>query len=60
MLCVWTHAACLAHPLLQSYWSFGPEKRAEIGIKENLIRFSVGIENVEDLWEDLQQALAGV
>ena len=44
-------------PAVQSYWGFGPEKRAEIGIKENLIRFSVGVEHVEDVWADLAQAL---
>ena len=44
-------------PAVQSYWSFGPAKRAEIGIKENLIRFSIGVENVEDIWADLSQAL---
>eukprot|EP00955_Chlamydomonas_euryale_P010888 117382-Chlamydomonas_euryale.AAC.1 len=42
-------------PAVQSYWSFGPEKRAEIGIKENLIRFAIGIEDVEDVWDDLVQ-----
>jgi cystathionine gamma-synthase len=26
-------------------------------VPENLIRFSVGIENVDDLWDDIQQAL---
>lgn len=35
----------------------GPEKRAEIGIKDNLVRFSCGVEDVEDLWDDLEQAL---
>ncbi len=44
-------------PAVQSYWGFGPAKRAEIGIKENLVRFSIGIEDVEDIWEDLVQAL---
>lgn len=47
-------------PAVQSYWGFGPEKRAEIGIKENLIRFSIGIEDVEDVWSDLVQALEHV
>ncbi len=47
-------------PAVQSYWGFGPEKRASIGIKENLVRFSVGVEDVEDIWEDLEQALAKV
>ena len=32
-------------------------KRAEIGIKDNLIRFSCGIEPMEDIWADLVQAL---
>ncbi|KAL6747628.1 cystathionine gamma-synthase [Haematococcus lacustris] len=44
-------------PAVQSYWGFGPEKRAAIGIKENLVRFSVGIEDLEDIWADLEQAL---
>ncbi|KAG1656791.1 hypothetical protein FOA52_008365 [Chlamydomonas sp. UWO 241] len=44
-------------PAVQSYWGFGPDKRAEIGIKENLIRFAIGVEDVEDIWEDLVQAL---
>ena len=35
----------------------GPEKRAEIGIKDSLVRYSCGVESVEDLWDDLEQAL---
>ena len=38
----------------------GPEKRAEYGIKDNLIRYSCGLEGVEDLWRDLVQALEAV
>lgn len=44
--------ACCGTMVLQ-----GPEKRAEIGIKDNLVRFSCGVEDVEDLWDDLEQAL---
>lgn len=47
----------IEQPAVQSYWSFGQEGRAKIGIKENLIRFSTGIENTEDIWADLSQAL---
>lgn len=47
-------------PAVQSYWGFGPERRAQIGIKENLVRFSIGIEDVEDIWADLVQALEHV
>lgn len=35
----------------------GPEKRAEYGIKDSLVRYSCGVEDVEDLWDDLAQAL---
>ena len=35
----------------------GPEMRAKLGIKDNLIRFSTGIEHVDDLWADFSQAL---
>jgi cystathionine beta-lyase/cystathionine gamma-synthase len=36
------------------------EQRRQLGIPEGLIRYSVGIENVDDLLNDLQQALKGV
>lgn len=35
----------------------GPEKRAEYGIKDNLVRYSCGVEAMEDLWADIEQAL---
>lgn len=38
----------------------GPEKRAEYNIKDNLIRFSCGVESAEDIWQDLVQALAKI
>ena len=34
------------------------DKRKEIGISDDLVRLSVGIEDIEDLIEDLTQALA--
>jgi cystathionine beta-lyase len=34
-----------------------PEERAKQGIKDGLIRFSVGIEEVEDLITDIEQAI---
>lgn len=36
------------------------ERRAQLGIGDNLVRLSVGIEHVEDLRRDLQQALAAI
>jgi cystathionine gamma-lyase/homocysteine desulfhydrase len=34
-----------------------PERRQQLGITDDLVRISVGIEDVEDLKEDLSQAL---
>lgn len=35
----------------------GPEKRKEYNIKDNLVRFSCGVEDVEDIWNDLAQVI---
>lgn len=45
-------------PKVTSHVENTPEERAQLGIPEGLIRYSVGIENVDDLIEDLKQALA--
>jgi cystathionine beta-lyase/cystathionine gamma-synthase len=45
-------------PAFTSHVHLGPEGRAQAGIPEGLVRVSVGIEDVEDLWADLDQALA--
>jgi cystathionine gamma-lyase len=47
------------HPGLMTHASIPPEKRRELGIDDSLIRLSVGIEDVEDLLADLEQALGG-
>jgi cystathionine gamma-synthase len=44
-------------PLILSYYDFTPERRAEWGIPDNMIRLSCGIENTEDIISDLKQAL---
>jgi len=36
---------------------YGPEERARLGIKDNLVRFSAGIESFEDILEDVLQSL---
>jgi cystathionine beta-lyase/cystathionine gamma-synthase len=38
--------------------SIPQERRAELGISDGLIRLSVGVEDVEDLQDDLAQALS--
>jgi cystathionine gamma-synthase len=45
-------------PATTSHVECSPEERAELGIPEGLIRYSVGIEDSDDLIADLQQALA--
>lgn len=44
-------------PALMTHASIPAERRAELGITDGLIRISVGLEDVEDLIEDLTQAL---
>jgi len=48
----------ISHPAVMTHASVPPERRAAIGITEGMIRISVGIEDVDDLKEDLEQALA--
>lgn len=47
----------IEQPTIVSYWDQGPEERARIGIRDSLVRFSVGVEAAEDIWADLNQAL---
>ena len=47
----------IEHPAIMTHASIPPEIRKEIGIADNLVRMSVGIENSEDLKADLDQAL---
>ncbi len=47
----------VAHPASMTHASIPKATREEIGITDGLVRFSVGIEHVEDLWEDIEQAL---
>jgi cystathionine beta-lyase len=45
------------HPALMTHASIPEDKRKEIGISDDLVRLSVGIEDIDDLIEDLKQAL---
>ncbi len=45
------------HPALMTHASIPEDKRKEVGITDDLVRLSVGIEDVEDLIFDLEQAL---
>lgn len=44
------------HPALMTHASIPAEKRAEIGITDDLVRLSVGIEDIDDLITDLERA----
>ena len=48
----------IEQPALMSYYEKTTEERLALGIKDNLVRFAVGIEDTQDLLEDLEQALA--
>jgi len=48
----------ISHPAVMTHASVPPDRRAAIGITDGMIRISVGIEDVEDLKDDLDQALA--
>ncbi|HEV3410024.1 MAG TPA: PLP-dependent aspartate aminotransferase family protein [Chthoniobacterales bacterium] len=45
------------HPALMTHGSIPPEIRAQLGITDSLVRLSVGVEDVEDLKDDLRTAL---
>ena len=47
----------ITHPATTTHYRIGPVKRAELGIGESLVRLSVGLEDIEDIKEDLTQAL---
>ena len=49
-----TLAIPVAHTIFNE---LGPEKRAEMGISDNMIRLSIGIEDIDDLLADFKQAL---
>lgn len=48
----------VTHPATTTHRKLGPEGRAAVGIAETTVRLSVGLEDVADLVEDVEQALA--
>ena len=47
----------MTHPATTTHSSLTPETRAAMGVSEGMLRISVGLEDPEDLMEDLDQAL---
>ena len=48
------------HPALMTHGSIPLETRLELGITDSLVRLSVGVEDVEDLKDDIRTALAAI
>ena len=48
----------IQHPASMTHSGVSPDERCRMGISDGLVRFSVGIENIEDILQDLEQALA--
>ncbi len=64
MICIVTHVAdartCVLHPASHTHRQLSEEQLREAGIAPDLIRLSVGIEDVEDIIDDLKQALDSI
>ncbi len=64
MIAIVTHVAdarsCVLHPASHTHRQMNDQELLEAGVQPDLIRFSVGIENIEDIIADLEQALATV
>ena len=50
----------ISHPATMTHAALGKKGRREIGITDGMVRISVGIENVEDIIDDLDHALATI
>jgi len=50
----------IEHPAIMTHASIDPSIREKLGISETLLRISVGIEDVDDLISDLDQALSKI
>ncbi len=50
----------VTHPATTTHMRIGPEEREKLGITDGVIRLSVGLEDIEDLKDDLAQALATI
>jgi O-succinylhomoserine sulfhydrylase len=49
----------ITHPATTTHRAMGPEARARIGVGDGMVRLSAGLEDLDDLKEELQRALDG-
>jgi cystathionine beta-lyase/cystathionine gamma-synthase len=47
----------ISHPASMTHASVPPDQRAALGVTDGLVRISVGVEDLDDLLDDLSQAL---
>jgi cystathionine gamma-synthase len=50
----------IEQPALMSYYEKTTEERLALGIKDNLVRFAIGIEDTQDVLHDLEQGLEAI
>ena len=50
----------IEHPAIMTHASVPPENRAKLGITDGFIRISVGVEDIEDLLEDLGRGFGAI
>ena len=48
----------VTHPATTTHQRMSADERTQLGIHENLVRLSIGLEDVDDIKEDIAQALA--
>lgn len=64
MIAIVTHVAdarsCVLHPASHTHRQMNEQELLEAGVQPELVRFSVGIENIDDIIKDLEQALEQV
>jgi len=64
MIAIVTHVAdsrsCVLHPASHTHRQMNEQELLEAGVQPDLIRFSVGTENIDDIIDDLKQALEAV
>ena len=50
----------ISHPASMTHASVPPERRAALGLTEGMVRLSCGVEDTNDLLQDVEQAFAGL
>ena len=50
----------IQHPASMTHAIYGAEERAKHGISDGLLRLSIGLENVDDILDDMEQALNAI